>query len=76
MTSDPDIFSSKSSATHILNIHTANGSHMCGSHIGQVSISNVSLPDIFHTHALILNLIFIGQLYELGLIVIFSGFGC
>ena len=75
MTTDLSIFSSKTLATHIPNIHPVDGSHMHVSHVGQVSTSNVSLPDIYHIPTLTLNLISVGQLCELVLNVIFSGSG-
>lgn len=44
--------------------------------LGQISTSIVSLSDAYHIPALQLNLIFVGQLCELGLTVTFSANGC
>lgn len=76
MTSDSIAFSSISSSSHIPSIHTANGSHMRVSHVGQVSTSHMSLSNTYYIPALTLNLISVGQLCELGLNVIFSSTGC
>ena len=59
MTVDLNIFSSTSPFTHIPNIYTADGSHMHVSQVGQVSISQVSLPNTYHVPVLSLNLIYV-----------------
>lgn len=76
MTSDLNAFSSKASASHIPDIHTADGSHMHVSHIGQVSTSNVTLSNTYLIPKLTFNLISVGQLCDLGLNVTFSSTGC
>ena len=45
-------------------------------HTGTVTTSNLSLHDTYFVPSLALNLVSIGQLYELGLIVLFSPHGC
>ncbi|XP_028062441.1 uncharacterized protein LOC114265816 [Camellia sinensis] len=57
MTSDSTLFSSLSSSSSAPTIHTADGSHMLVSHIGQISTSTVSLSDAYHIHSLKMNLI-------------------
>ncbi|XP_028080617.1 uncharacterized protein LOC114282171 [Camellia sinensis] len=76
MTSSSTIFSFISPSTHLLSIHTADDSLMSVSHVGTVSRSQLSLPQVYHIPALTLNLISISQLCELGLIVTFSTNGC
>ncbi|KAK2987528.1 hypothetical protein RJ640_030197 [Escallonia rubra] len=76
MTSHPTIFSSKSHTTNTPVIHTADGSRMHASHIGHVSTSTLTLPDTYFIPNLTLNLIFVGQLCELGLDLHFTSSGC
>ena len=53
-----------------------NGSSMLVSHIGYVSVSNLSLSNTFLIPKLTLNLLSVGQLCELGLNVIITSSGC
>ena len=67
MTSDSTIFSQKIALSPNLAIYTANGSQMPVSHIGSISTSNLSIGDTYLVPKLSLNLLFVGQLCELGL---------
>ena len=63
-------------ASHLLNIHTANGSIMSCHNIGFVSTSNLSVPEVFNVPNLSYNLFSVGQLAELGYCIIFNYSGC
>jgi len=67
MTSDSTIFSHKTALSPNPAIYTTNGSHMPVSHIGSISTSNLSVNDTHLLPKLSLNLLFVGQLCELGL---------
>lgn len=56
-------------------ILTANGTHMPITLTGSMSTSSLFLPNMYCIPQLILNLIFVGQLVEQGLIVLFSSSG-
>jgi hypothetical protein len=53
-------------------IYTANSSHISVSHIGTISSPNLAIPDTYLVPKLSLNLLFVGQLCELGLDLYFS----
>lgn len=76
MTSDPNIFSSRTPASNILTIHRADGAHMHVTHTGLVSTFTLSLANTYLIPKLTLNPISIGQLCDLGLTVLFSSSGC
>uniref|UniRef100_A0A2N9J2F8 Integrase catalytic domain-containing protein n=1 Tax=Fagus sylvatica TaxID=28930 RepID=A0A2N9J2F8_FAGSY len=57
-------------------ITTADGSAMTVSHVGSISIPNLSISDVFCIPKLHLNLLSVGQLTELGLNLFFSSRGC
>lgn len=76
MTSDPNIFSSRTPASNILTIHTADGAPMHVTHTGLVSTFTLSLANTYLIPKLTLNPISIGQLCGLGLTVLFSSSGC
>lgn len=57
-------------------VYTADSFELQASHIGNISTPNLSLHDAFLVPQLILNLIFVGQLCELGLLVHFSNADC
>jgi hypothetical protein len=56
-------------------IYTADSSHMSVSHIGTISSPNLTIPDTYLVQKLSLNLLYISQLYELGLDLHFSNRG-
>ena len=76
MSPDSQLFSAVIPTTHTLFIQTTNGSHIVTSHIGSVSIPTLSLSDTYLIPNLTLNLIFVGQLCELGFDLWFGFSGC
>ena len=76
MTFDLSIFSSKSYESSFPVIYTTNGSSITVDHVGHVSTSTLSLPHTYCVHKLTLNFVFVGQLCDLGLTVLFSSIGC
>ncbi|GKV11339.1 hypothetical protein SLEP1_g22603 [Rubroshorea leprosula] len=76
MTSNSKIFSTLTPNTTTPAIHTIDGSQMQVSQYGQVSTSTLTLPNTFLIPKLTFNLIYVGQLCELGLELIFSTNGC
>uniref|UniRef100_A0A2N9FRD1 GAG-pre-integrase domain-containing protein n=1 Tax=Fagus sylvatica TaxID=28930 RepID=A0A2N9FRD1_FAGSY len=56
-------------------IYTAGSSHMYVSHIGTVSSPTLTIPNIYLVPKLSINLLFVGQLYELVLDLHFSNRG-
>ena len=68
-------FSQKTPLAHSLIIYTPDSSHMSVSHIGTVSSPNLTIPDIYLVPKLFFNLLFVGQLCELGLDLHFSNHG-
>lgn len=75
MTSDSTIFLSRDSILYKSPIKTADGSQLHVKHIGQVSTPNLSLTITFRIPKLTINLIYVGQLCDLGLNIVFSSFG-
>ena len=68
---------SNTTPTHFLpSIQTADGSCMSITHTGIVATSNLSLPNTYFIPSLALNLVFVGQLCDLGLNILFSPHGC
>ena len=76
MTPHSSLFSELKPAPYPLNIRTANGSTMSGHNIGSVSTSNLLIPRVFNVPNLSYNLFSIGQLAELGYLIIFDYSRC
>jgi hypothetical protein len=76
MKPNSSLFSSKSVLTSPTTIYTTNGSHMNVSHIGLVSTRQLSVSNTYFVPYLPLNLLSVGQLYELGLELHFPKRGC
>uniref|UniRef100_A0A2N9GEW1 Uncharacterized protein n=1 Tax=Fagus sylvatica TaxID=28930 RepID=A0A2N9GEW1_FAGSY len=75
MTPHASHFSQKTPLASSLIIYTPDSSHMSVGHIGTVSSPNLTIPDIYLVPKLFLNLLFVGQLCELGLDLHFSNRG-
>ena len=75
MTPDESQFSDKALLEHRITIYTADGTPMPISHKGTISSPCLSLNDTFHIPKLSLNLLSIGQLYELGVDLLFTNHG-
>ena len=75
MTPDKSQFSNKALLKHPITIYTTDGTPMPVSHKGTISSPCLSLSDTFHIPKLSLNLLSIGQLYELGLNLLFTNHG-
>ena len=71
MTSSPIIVSSHTSIS-LPTIYTANGSPMHVSHLGNVSTPTLSVSNVYQIPQLTHNLLFVGQLTELGFALTFS----
>ena len=76
MTPDHTVFTTYTLTSHFLVIHTADGATMDISHIGTISQSHLTASNVYLVPKLSLNLLSIGQLVEMGLIIIFSSNGC
>uniref|UniRef100_A0A2N9EMC0 Retrovirus-related Pol polyprotein from transposon TNT 1-94-like beta-barrel domain-containing protein n=1 Tax=Fagus sylvatica TaxID=28930 RepID=A0A2N9EMC0_FAGSY len=76
MSPDSQLFSSVIPTTHAPLIQTANGLHIFASHTGSVSTPTLSLSDTYLIPNLTLNLIYVGQLCELGYDLWFGSSGC
>ena len=76
ITSNLSIFFSKSSESSFPDIYTVNGFFMIVDHVGHVSTSTMSLPHTYYVRKLALNIVSVGQLCDLGLIVLFSFASC
>jgi hypothetical protein len=76
MSLDPQLFSFVIPTTHAPLIQTANGLHISASHTSSVSTPTLSLSDTYLIPNLTLNLIFVGQLCELGYDLWFGSSGC
>lgn len=70
------IFTSKRHVSHTSSINTTDGSQLHVNLTETVATPNLSLPATFHILKLIINLIYVGQLCDLGLNVIFFSSGC
>ena len=71
MTPHSSLFSKLEPAPHSFSIHIADGLTMHGNSLGFVSISNLSVPRVFHVPDLSYNLCSMGKLAELGYRLIF-----
>ena len=74
MTSSPIVVSSHTS-TSLLTIYTANGSPMHVSHLGNVSTPALFVSNVYQIPQLTHNLLYVGQLIELGFSLTFSFIG-
>ena len=74
MTYSPAVVPSHTSTT-LPTIYTANGSPMHVSHLGNVSTSDLSISKVYQIPKLTHNLLFVGQLTELGFSLKFSSTG-
>ena len=74
MTSSPDVVPSHTS-TSLPTIYIANGSPIHVSHLGNVSTLALSVSNVYHILKLTHNLLFVGQLTELGFSLTFSSVG-
>ena len=75
MTLDESQFFDKAPLEHPITIYTADGTPMPNSHKGTIHFPCLSLSDTFHIPKLSLNLLFVGQLYELGIDLLFTNHG-
>ena len=75
MAPDDSQFSNKAPLAHPISIYTTDGTLMPISHKGIEIIPSLSLSDTFHIPKLSLNLLFVGQLCELGVDIIFTNHG-
>ena len=60
---------------HPITIYTADGTPMPINHNGTISSPSFSLSDTFHIPKLSLNLLYVGQLCELGIDLLFTNHG-
>ena len=75
MTPDESQFSDKTPLEHPITIYTADGTPMLVSHKGTISSSCLSLSYTFYIPKLSLNLLYVGQLCELGVDLLFTNHG-
>jgi hypothetical protein len=75
MTPHASHFSQKMPLAHSPVIYTADSSYMSVSYIGTISSPDLTIPDTYLVPKLSFNLLFIGQLCELGLDLHFSNRG-
>jgi hypothetical protein len=72
MTPHPTSFTTCTPLPHSSLIRTADGSIINVKNIGTISTPSLSLPEVFHVPELSFNLIFVGQLCELGYRLVFD----
>lgn len=75
MTPDEFQFSDKAPLEHLITIYIADGTPIPVSHKRTISSPCLSLSDTFHIPKLSLNLLFVGQLCELGVDLLFTDHG-
>ncbi|KAL5816355.1 hypothetical protein ACOSQ3_024733 [Xanthoceras sorbifolium] len=75
MTPNESQFSDKAFLEHPIIIYTADGTPMPVSHKEKISSSGLSLSDTFHIPKLSLNLLYVGQLCELDIDLLFTNHG-
>ena len=75
MTPDESQFRDKAPLQHPITIYTADGTPMFVSHKGTIYSSCLSLSDTFHIPKLSLNFLFVGQICELGIDLLFTNHG-
>ncbi|KAK9122304.1 hypothetical protein Syun_019921 [Stephania yunnanensis] len=76
MTPNLSLLSNSKPSFHCSSIQIANGSSMSVTYSGTASNPSLTLPDTHRVPDLTLNLIFVGQLCEQDLTVLFSLTGC
>ena len=72
MTPNESQFFDKAPLAHPISIYTTDGTPMPVSHKGTISTPSLFLSDTFHIPKLSLNLLSFGQLYELGVDILFT----
>ena len=75
MTPDESQFSDKAPLAHPTSIYTIDGTPMPVSHKGTLFTPSLSLSDTFHIPKLSLNLLSVGQLFVLGVDILFTNHG-
>ena len=75
MTPNESQFSCKAILEHPITIYTTDGTPMPFSHKGTITFPCLSLNDTFHIPKLSFNLFSVGQLYELGVDLLFTNHG-
>ena len=75
MTSYESQFSDKAPLAHPISIYTADETPMPVSRKGKIYSPSLSLSVTFHIPQLSLNLLSVGQLYELGVDILFTNHG-
>ena len=75
MTPDESQFFNKAPLEHPITIYIADGTPMPVSHKGTIPSPCLSLSDTFHIPKSSLNLLSVGQLYELGINLLFTNHG-
>ena len=75
MTPDESQFFDKAPLEHPISIFIVGGTPMLVSHKGTISSPSLSLNDTFHIPTLSLNLLYVGQLFELGVDILFINHG-
>ena len=75
MTPDESQFFNKAPLEHPITIYIADGTSMPVSHKGTIPSPCLSLSDTFHIPKSSLNLLSVGQLYELGINLLFTNHG-
>ena len=75
MTFNESQFSDKTPLAYPISIYNADETSMLVSHKGTISSLSLFLSDTFHVPKLSLNLLSVGQLYELGVDILFTNNG-
>ena len=75
MTSDSSIFNSKIRPVIAPIVHTTDNSVMHVQNIGTINTPKLSIYDVFHIPKVFLNILFVGQLCELGVDIHFLSRG-
>ena len=75
MTLDESQFSDKAPLAHPISIYSTNGTPMPVNHKGTISSPSLSLSDTFYILKFSLNLLFVCQLCELGVDILFINHG-
>ena len=75
MTSDESQFFDKAPLAHPISIYIADGTPMPVHHKWTISFPNLSFSDTFHILKLSLNLLSVGQLFVLGVDILFTNHG-
>ena len=75
MTPDESQIFDKPPLAHPISIYTFDGTPMPVRYKGTISSPSLSLSDTFHIPKLSLNLLYVGQLCELGVDILFTNYG-